>query len=174
LTEIIRAIYQIFILTAFKHLQISNNKKFMALTLHTIKPAKGSVKKRKRVGRGNSSGHGTYSTRGLKGQKSRSGASGLTRLGLKQMLRATPKVRGFKSLKPKNQVVNLSVISSAYKEGEIVSRKSLFRKGIIDNSKVAVKVLSTGKLSVKKLVIEDILMSKSAMEKLKAMECIIK
>jgi large subunit ribosomal protein L15 len=146
----------------------------MPLSLHTIQPAKGAVKKRKRVGRGNSSGHGTYSTRGLKGQKSRSGASGLTRLGLKQMLRATPKVRGFKSLKPKNQVVNLSILSSAFKEGEIVSRKSLFKKGLIDNSKVTAKVLSTGKLTVKKLVMEDILMSKVAMDKIKAMEGIIK
>jgi large subunit ribosomal protein L15 len=54
------------------------------LTLNSIKKAKGSAKGRKRVGRGNASGHGTYSTRGLKGQKSRSGVSGLKRLGMKQ------------------------------------------------------------------------------------------
>ncbi|MCG2701107.1 50S ribosomal protein L15, partial [Candidatus Parcubacteria bacterium] len=45
----------------------------MSLSLHTIKPAKGATKKRKRIGRGNASGTGTYSGRGLKGQKSRSG-----------------------------------------------------------------------------------------------------
>ena len=48
------------------------------LSLNTIKKTKGSSKKIKRVGRGNASGHGTYSTRGLKGQKSRSGVSPIT------------------------------------------------------------------------------------------------
>jgi len=69
----------------------------MALQAQQLKPATGSTKKRKRVGRGNSSGHGTYSTRGLKGQKSRSGVSGLKRLGMRQVLLRTPKYKGFKS-----------------------------------------------------------------------------
>ncbi|MFA6254919.1 MAG: hypothetical protein WC675_02675 [Patescibacteria group bacterium] len=46
------------------------------LTLHNLKVNKKARKKSKRVGRGNASGHGTYSTRGLKGQKSRSGGKG--------------------------------------------------------------------------------------------------
>ena len=88
----------------------------MSLSLHTIKPSKGAAKKRKRVGRGNASGHGTYSTRGLKGQKSRSGVSGLKRLGLKMTLSRIPKKRGFKSPKAKNQVVNLTDINENFKE----------------------------------------------------------
>jgi large subunit ribosomal protein L15 len=55
----------------------------MSLSLHTIKP-KQANKKKKRVGRGDGSGRGTYCGRGLKGQKSRSGVSGLKKLGLKQ------------------------------------------------------------------------------------------
>ena len=87
------------------------------LSLHTIKPNKGETKKRKRVGRGNASGHGTYSGRGQKGQRSRSGGkSGLKRKGMKQILLQTPKLRGFKSDKPKNQVINLVDINKNFKE----------------------------------------------------------
>ena len=90
------------------------------LSLHTIKSAKGATKKRKRVGRGNASGQGTYSGRGIKGQKSRSGVSGLKRLGMRQILRRIPKQRGFKSLKPDNQVVNLADINKHFKKGDLI------------------------------------------------------
>jgi large subunit ribosomal protein L15 len=133
----------------------------MPLSLHTIKPAKGAKKKRKRVGRGNASGHGTYSTRGLKGQKSRSGVSNLKRLGMKMTLMRTPKKRGFKSLKPKNQVVNLTLINKNYKEGEIVNPKSLLKKGLIDTIKVSVKILGNGELKLKDLKFENVKMSES-------------
>ncbi len=53
------------------------------LTLNTLQPHSGSTKARRRVGRGNSSGRGNYSGRGLKGQKARSGVSGLKRHALK-------------------------------------------------------------------------------------------
>lgn len=129
------------------------------LSLNSI-PASSSNKSRKRVGRGNASGHGTYSTRGQKGQKSRSGVSNLKRLGMKQQLLQTPKSRGFKSLQPKNQVVNVKVINSNFKEGEIVSAATLFAKDLISKIDLPVKVLGKEKLTVK-VKFEGVKMSES-------------
>lgn len=134
----------------------------MALNLHTIKPAKGVAKKRKRVGRGNASGRGTYSGRGIKGQRSRSGGkSGLKRLGMKTILRNIPKKRGLKSGKPKNQVVNLADLNKHFKDGDVVSPKSLLKAGLIDTIKMPVKVLGNGELTVKGLKFSDVKMSES-------------
>ena len=137
----------------------------MSLSLHTLKPAKGSTKKRKRVGRGNASGHGTYSTRGQKGQRSRSGVSNLKRLGMKMTLMRTPKKKGFKSLKPKDQVVNIVDINANYKDGEMVSPKTLFKKGLIDDVKIGVKILGKGDLKVQKLKFDNVNMSESVKKK---------
>ena len=134
----------------------------MVLLLHQIKPKKGATKKRKRVGRGNSSGHGTYSGRGIKGQKSRSGVSGLKRLGMKQVLLRTPKKKGFKSKKPKNQTVNLSELNKYFKDGEIVNPKSLLKKGLIENVRIGVKILAKGELKIKKLRFSGVKISESA------------
>ncbi len=119
------------------------------LSLNTIKKAKGSAQKRKRVGRGNASGHGTYSTRGLKGQKSRSGVSNLKRLGMRQQLLQTPKSRGFKSLNPKNQIVSVKAINNNFKDGDQVCPKCLAEKGLISTAELPVKILGKEKLSVK-------------------------
>ena len=119
------------------------------LSLNTIKKAKGSSQKKKRVGRGNASGHGTYSTRGLKGQKSRSGVSNLKRLGMKKQLLSIPKVRGFKSQKPKNQVVSVKSLNSSFKDNEIVSPTTLFEKKLIPSANLPVKILGKEKLTVK-------------------------
>ncbi len=119
------------------------------LSLNTIKKTKGSSKKIKRVGRGNASGHGTYSTRGLKGQKSRSGVSGLKRLGMKKQLLAIPKVRGFKSHRPKNQVVSVKAINKNYQDNEIVNPTTLFEKKLINSAELPVKILGKEKLTVK-------------------------
>ena len=119
------------------------------LSLNEIKKAKGSSQKRKRVGRGNASGHGTYSTRGLKGQKSRSGVSGLKRLGMKMQLLQTPKSRGFKSIKPNNQVVSVKAINNNFKDGELVNAESLFAKDLIAKKDLPIKILGKEKLTVK-------------------------
>ena len=119
------------------------------LSLNTIKQAKGSSQKKKRVGRGNASGHGTYSTRGLKGQKSRSGVSNLKRLGMKKQLLSIPKVRGFKSLNSKNQVVSVKAINSNFKDNEIVNPVSLFEKKLVSSANEPVKILGKEKLTVK-------------------------
>ena len=119
------------------------------LSLNEIKSAKGAIKKKKRVGRGNASGHGTYSTRGLKGQKSRSGVSGLKRLGMKKQLLQIPKSRGFNSLQPKNQVVSVKDINNNFKDGDVVNPAILLEKGLIKKTDAPVKVLGKEKLTVK-------------------------
>lgn len=130
------------------------------LSINTIKQAKGSAKTKKRVGRGNASGHGTYSTRGLKGQKSRSGVSGLKRLGMRQQLLQTPKSRGFKSLQPKNQVVSIKAINANFKDGEIVNPENLAVKDLVSSSALPVKVLGKEKLTVK-VTFEGVKLSES-------------
>jgi len=140
----------------------------MTISLHTIKPGAGSGKTRKRIGRGNASGTGTYSGKGLKGQKARSGVSNLKRLGMKQVLLRTPKKRGFKSLKDKNQVVNLNVISSSFKDNDIVSPTTLLAKGLIDDKNKDVKILGQGKLTLKGLQFKNVKFSETAKEAAKS------
>lgn len=136
------------------------------LSLNTITKTKGRAKPRKRVGRGNASGHGTYSTKGQKGQRSRSGVSGLKRLGMKAQLLQIPKSRGFKSHKPKNQVVAISAINSSFKDGDVVNRAALFDKKLISSVSLPVKVLGKEKLAVK-VKFEKIKMSASVSEQVK-------
>jgi len=128
------------------------------LSLNTIKKGRGSAKLNKRVGRGNASGHGTYSTRGLKGQKSRSGVSGLKRLGMKKQLLKIPKLRGFRSLNPKNQVVSIKAINKHFKDQETVNPAVLFEKKLISKLDEPVKILGKEKLTVK-VKFENIKMS---------------
>lgn len=134
------------------------------MQLHQLKP--NPKAKKKRIGRGGA--HGTTATRGTKGQKSRSGGGkGANFQGEKiPLFRKTPKLRGFKSLKAKNFVVNLSQIEAFFENGEIVNSRSLFQKGIIKNGKNIVKVLGNGELK-KKVIFEDCLVSKTAEEKIK-------
>lgn len=139
----------------------------MSLSLNIIKKSKGGSQKKKRVGRGNSSGHGTYSTRGLKGQKSRSGASGLKRLGMKKQLLQIPKARGFKSLAPKNQVISVATINQNYKENEVVNPTTLVEKGLIKSAELPVKILGKEPLLVKGLKFEKVKMSATVKGKIK-------
>lgn len=136
------------------------------LSLNTIKPAKGSTKNRKRVGRGNASGHGTYSTRGLKGQKSRSGVSNLKRLGMKPMMLNIPKKRGFKSLKTKDQVINLFDLNKNFKDGSKINVNILAKNGLIDDPKTPVKVLGNGELKLKNLELVGLKVSRTVKEKI--------
>ena len=141
----------------------------MPLSLHNLKPNKNSTKKRKRIGRGNASGHGTYSGKGLKGQKARSGVSNLKRLGMKQVLLRTPKKRGFKSLKPKDLVVNLDDINKNFKDNDIINPKILLEAGLIDNIKLEVKILGNGELKLKGLKFNNLKISKSARKQVEKM-----
>jgi len=136
----------------------------MSLNLHTIKT--GPKKKKRRLGRGNASGRGTYSGRGIKGQRSRSGGKkGLKMKGFKQNLLRIPKLRGFKSPKPKKENINLTNLDIIFNDGDIVTPKILEEKGLIENSSHGVKVLSGGEIT-KKLTFKDCWFSKKAEEKI--------
>jgi large subunit ribosomal protein L15 len=139
----------------------------MALTLNTVRKSKGAKQNKKRVGRGNASGHGTYSTRGQKGQRSRSGVSGLKRLGMKKQLLQIPKARGFKSLNAKNQVVKVLDINTNYKDGEIVNPETLLAKKMIRSVSLPIKILGKESLTVKNLKFEKVKMSATLKEQVK-------
>lgn len=124
------------------------------LNLHNLKISK--KKKAKRVGRGNSSGSGTYSGRGLKGQRARSGGKGgLKRKGLVQTLKSKPKLGGFKSLKEKPAIINLDTLENFFEEGEAVDINKVFNKGLIKTKKNGLKVLGSGSLTKKFTVKAD-------------------
>jgi large subunit ribosomal protein L15 len=133
----------------------------MSLGINTIKPASGSKQKRKRIGRGNGSGVGTYSGKGLKGQKSRSGVSGLKRLGMRQNLLKIPKLRGFKSLQEKNCVINIDLINKIFKDNDEISPKTLFEKKLIKDVDKKIKILGRGDLKLKGLQFKNVKMSES-------------
>lgn len=122
----------------------------MTITLSNLKPKFGSKHQRKTVGRGNASGHGTYSGRGQKGQRARSGGKkGLKLKGLKSMLKQIPKIGGFVSRYPRTVVVNLNKIERKFESGEVIGPKKLVEAGLIENKSGKVKILAKGKLSKK-------------------------
>ncbi|MBU4422007.1 50S ribosomal protein L15 [Candidatus Parcubacteria bacterium] len=136
----------------------------MSIKLHNLTQSS-SKRKKKRVGRGNGSGHGSYSTRGIKGQKSRSGVSGLKLKGMKHIILATPKLRGFKSVHFKAQTITLSQLDKFFNEGETVTPKILLSKKMIDTKTEKVKIVSSGEIS-KKLTIKDCKVSVDAIKKI--------
>ena len=130
--------------------------------------APAGARKRKRiVGRGQGSGHGTTAGKGKKGQKARSG--GKTYVGFEggQMpLYRRLAQRGFSNhpFKKEVQIVNLEMIEKAYNEGEFVNVTSLAAKRLI-KGKALVKILANGDLS-KKLTFKVGAVSKAAKEKI--------
>jgi large subunit ribosomal protein L15 len=137
----------------------------MSISLNNIKkPA--NHKNRKRIGRGNASGTGTYSGRGQKGQNARAGVSNLKRLGMKSRLLQIPKVRGFKSQRPKNQVVSVEMINNNFKDNDIINPQVLAEKKLIKTAKEPVKILGKETLKLKGLKFEKIKMSATLKEQL--------
>ena len=111
-------------------------------------------KQRKRVGRGNASGHGTYSGKGLKGQKSRSGFSLVPGFegGQLRLIKKLAKLKGFKNHnRTINQTVTLDQIDKLPADSE-VNIKNLLEAGIIDDPKRPVKILNVGKLTTKRKI----------------------
>jgi len=137
----------------------------MSLYIHTIKPAAGSKRHKKVVGRGGASGHGTSAGRGGKGQTARSGVHGLRMKAFKRMMQSTPKLGGFKSLNDRPAEVRLFDLEKSYKDGETVSLPSLIEKGIIDVNARSAKVIVRGELT-KKVILNGILCTKGAKEKI--------
>jgi large subunit ribosomal protein L15 len=113
-----------------------------------LAPAPGSKKNRKRVGRGNGSGHGTYSGRGQKGQKARAG--GKMRPGFEggqlPLIKRLPKKRGFHKLfRVEYSVVNVSELT-LFAAGSEVTVSSLKNAGIVKSLAKQLKILAGGEL----------------------------
>ena|SRR3989344_7339550 len=145
------------------------------MQLHNLK-SNNKKKTTKRVGRGGK--RGTYSGHGSKGQKARAGArirpgfrggdSPIWKLFPKQR-GATKKVevkhRTFSLSRTKPAVINLNKVNINFKEGEVVSPRSLIQKGLISTNKNKIKVLGEGVLG-KKLKFSKLLLSKSVIDKI--------
>jgi large subunit ribosomal protein L15 len=139
------------------------------MELQKLNNTKG-FKKRKRVGRGDSSGLGRTCGRGEKGQKSRSGSK--IRLhfegGQIPLFRRLPHIRGFKARNHKNWTcVNLSSIDAAFAAGDVVDVQSLIEKRIIDKTEHGLKILAVGEIT-KAITIKADKFSKTAQSKIEA------
>jgi len=134
-----------------------------------LAPAAGSKRSRKRVGRGLGSGHGRYSTRGMKGQKSRSGAAipAYFEGGQLPLVKRLPTKRGFTNIFRKEySVVNLGRLN-IFETGSLVDRDKLLEVGLIRSATRPVKVLSAGELT-RGLVIRADKFSTAAKKKIEA------
>jgi large subunit ribosomal protein L15 len=122
------------------------------MNLSNLKPAEGAVKKEKRLGRGQGSGHGGTSTRGHKGAKSRSGYK--TKIGFEggqmPLQRRVPKF-GFKNInRVEYKAVNLAILQNLAENKGIteISFDVLRENGIISKNDL-VKILGNGELKTK-------------------------
>jgi len=134
-----------------------------------LKPPVGAKHKSKRVGRGNASGHGTYSGRGCKGQKSRSGPN--VRVGFEggqlPLIKRLPALRGFKNkFKTIYSTVNVGDLDN-FDAGAEVTVSELYAAGIIKTVKYPVKILGDGKIE-KALTVKAKKFSAVAKEKIAA------
>ena len=137
--------------------------------MNDLAPTPGSVHKKKRIARGNSSGHGTYSGRGIKGQKSRSGPD--LRIGFEggqiPLVRALSRKRGFNNrFRVEFEPINVGQLGKL-KAGTSVTTESLREAGIAKSRLLPVKILGDGEISVK-LSVEVERVSASAKAKIEA------
>ena len=140
------------------------------MKLNNLKPAEGSVKARKRIGRGTGSGRGGTSTRGHKGAKSRSGYK--KKIGFEggqmPLQRRVPKF-GFKNVnRVEYKAINLSTLQALAEASslETINVATLVAAGFV-SAKQLVKVLANGTLSVK-LTVEAHAFSQKAIEAIEA------
>jgi large subunit ribosomal protein L15 len=138
----------------------------MAIQLSGLSPKKGSQTGKKRLGRGLAS-RGTTSGRGQKGQKSRAGSSGMQRLGMRKLMFATPKLRGFKSNRPVAEIVNLETLEKRFEAGDVITPKTLKKLGVISTKRHGAKILGEGEVT-KAFTVKGCAVSKSAAEKILA------
>ena len=139
----------------------------MAISLNSLRPAKGSTHKKKRVGRGPGSGLGKTAGRGEKGQKSRSGYS--RKIGFEggqmPLHRRLPK-RGFTNIfKKKWLEISLASLETHFAANDEITPEVLHTRGLIKKAKYDVVVLGNGELS-KPLRVSAHRFTKSAKEKI--------
>lgn len=139
------------------------------MKINELKPAFGSKRKPKRVGRGIGSGHGKTSTRGHKGQKARSGGTKGPSFegGQTPLQRRLPK-RGFKNypFKKEYAIINVKILER-FSDNTIVTPELLLKEKVIKDIKDGLKVLGNGDLS-KPLIVKAHAFSKSAIAKINA------
>lgn len=134
-----------------------------------LKPPAGSMHQKKRVGRGLGSGHGTYSGRGCKGDKSRAG--GGPRLGYEggqlPLIQRLPRKRGFTNIfRTEYSIVNVGSLK-AYAANSVVTPEALLENGLINSMAKPVKILGTGEID-RPLVVKAKKFSSSAKSKIEA------
>jgi len=136
------------------------------MQLHDLSPEKGARKNRKKVGRGPGSGMGKTSTRGHKGLKARSGGS--VRPGFEggqmPLYRRLPKRGFFNIFKTKIAVLNIKDLDR-FEDGTTIDTDTLRDAGMVKGSFDSVKILGIGEIT-KKFVFKNILISKTAKEKI--------
>src|ERR1700744_2919105 len=145
--------------------------------LHSLSPAPGSRRPRKRVGRGEGSGTGKTSGRGQKGYGSRSGAQKRARFGAAQMPihMGMRKLRGphmkksmpFEPFRTHTQPVNLTDLEARFSAGDSVTLEALQGKGLANRRGVPVKILAKGEITIA-LTVHAHGFSKSARERIEA------
>ena len=138
------------------------------MNLHTLQPAKGSRRARRRVGRGRASGWGKTSNRGHKGQMARSGHKHKPTFegGQMPLVRRMPK-RGFKNVNRTTYLpVNLAALER-FEDGAEVTAESLRAAGLARGPAAPVKILGNGELS-RKLTVKAHAFSATARKKIEA------
>ena len=138
------------------------------MNLSNLKPAKGSQKARKRVGRGPGSGHGKTSCRGHKGQNSRSGGGAPIGFegGQMPLTRRLPK-RGFTNIfKKRYALINITDLAMFDKDS-IVDEVTLVEKGLVGKVYDGIKLLGNGEMD-KPVILKVHKWSKAAMDKIVA------
>ena len=114
-----------------------------------LHPATGCRRPRKRIGRGDGSGHGTYSTRGIKGQKARSGGGVSPHFegGQTPLVKRLPQKRGFVNIfRTEYAVVNVARLGR-FKKNTKVTPEKLVESGLVKSLSKPIKVLGDGKLA---------------------------
>lgn len=130
-------------------------------------PPPGSKKRRKRVGRGDGSGHGSYSGRGIKGQKARSGGGVPPYFegGQLPLVRRLPQKRGFTNIFRKEyNIVNIKALNR-FPPGTKIDPELLYKEGLIKSLKKPIKILGDGEISYP-IFIKAHCFSQSAKEKI--------
>jgi len=140
------------------------------MKLHDLKPAPGSKKAKKRIGRGMASGTGKTSGRGTKGQGARSGGGKGPYFegGQLPLVRRLPFRRGFTNIwRTEYKPINLDRLQEKFGDGTEVTPEALVEAGLIKRSDKAVAILGNGDLTIA-LTIKAHRFSKSAQEKIEA------
>lgn len=139
------------------------------MKLHELSPAPGSVKERKRVGRGPASGQGKTAGKGHKGQLARAGRGMRPGFegGQMPLQRRIPK-RGFNNIFAKEIAnVNLDSLERVFEDGAVVTIEALLETGLVKKALDGVKILGRGTIT-KKLTVQANAFSESAKTKIEA------